>query len=575
MNNLYLLLRILKYVKPYKARLVWTFFSLILVAISIMLLGEALKDFVNLDKTNIKNINKSIFRIVCLILIFGIGSFFRSFYINFLSEQVVNNIRVDLFDRLLKLNISFYDSASISEIMLKITNNCELIGNIIINTFSFLIRNIVIVIFGISMMFYQSILLASTTLLLFSFILFPILFFGKILKKTTKNMIEMLNKISSTIEEILSNIRLVYVFGQSNNILKDIRKQTNSYMDLNKKRTRLRSLFFSCSITSILLFIVFVIWIGTINISKGYFTSGELIAFLFYSITVSFSLSGIIESISEFQKYLTASEQIFELMDSKSIETHNKSDILNLPNKLYSISFNNVTFAYPSRPENKILDNISFEIKSGDIIGIVGKSGFGKSTLIQLLLKFYSIDSGSILVNNINIDNINTDYLRSLISYTSQETYVFSSTIFDNIKFADQNQSDEEIYKAAQIALIDEFTNDFKDGLYTKIGNKGIQLSGGQRQRIAIARSLIRKPEILILDESTNALDSIVEGKIFDNIKSEMRDKIIIMIGHRSKIMEQATKIFVVENGSIIESGTHSDLLSKSKLYQKLTMEEF
>lgn len=572
MLNSALIARILKYVFPYKLRLLIIFTSLIVVSTSIVLLGEAIKNFTNSDKINIGQINSSIAYIIGLIIIFGIGSFIRSFYVNFLAEQVISKIRMDVIKKLLELNITFYDSAKISEIMVKITNNCELVGNIVINILSFLIRNFIIALFGIAMMFYQSAILTFLTLFLFSIIVIPIVLFGKAVRRATKNTTETFNKISSEIDEVLTNIRLVYSFGQNHEVLDNISKENNSYLELNRKRTKLRSLFFSCAITGILLTIVFVIWIGTINIAKGNITSGSLIAFLFYSVTVSFSLGGIFEVLSEFQKYLTASEQIFEIIDCKSIENNN--NLLKPDIKIDSINFNDVNFSYPTRPENVVLNNLNFSIKAGEIIGIVGKSGLGKSTLMNLLIKFYSLNSGSISINGINISDIETNYLRSLISVTPQEPYIFSSTIFDNIKFAKPESSDDEIECIAKLSLIDEFTSNFKDGLHTKIGNKGIQISGGQRQRIAIARSLIKNPEILILDEATNALDSLIEMKIFDNIKLLMKDKIIIMIGHRSKIMEQATKIFVIDQGNIIMSGTHDELLDKSPLYQKLAMEE-
>jgi ATP-binding cassette subfamily B protein len=384
----------------------------------------------------------------------------------------------------------------------------------------------------------------------------------------------MFNKIASNIEEILSNIRLVYSFGQKKNILELVDKENSLYLDYYKERTKLRSLFFSSSIMGVFLSIIVVIWIGTINIAEGNMTRGVLVAFLFYSVTVSLSLSGIFEVVSDFQKYLIAAEQVFEIIDSKEIESNNGT-ILDIGQHIEKISFNHINFSYPTRPNNKILRDLNFEIKSGEIIGIVGKSGFGKSTIMQLLLKFYNIDEGSILINGKNINDIETNYLRSLISITAQESYIFSSTIFDNIKFARPDATNEEINDIAKLSLINEFTDKFKDGLMTSIGSKGVQISGGQRQRIAIARSLLKKPEILILDEATNALDTSLEQEIFKNIKSLMRDKIIIMIGHRSKIMELATKIFVVDENGIVASGTHEELIKNSNLYQKLSMEKF
>ncbi len=569
MENLELISRILKYVKPYRAHLFFIFFSLIVVAFSIIFLGDSLKKLINAKDSES---NTYILRIVFLTLIFGIGSFFRSFLVNFLSEQVVVNIRTDLVKKLFRLNISFYDSTSINDIMIKLTNNCELIGNLVTNMLSFLVRNSVIVIFGIGMMFYQSSFLTSLTLLLFSFIIIPIIIFGKTVRKVTHETTEMFNRNSSKIEELLSNIRLVYGFDQNEHVLNVLDNDSNEYMKINRERIRSRSLFFSFSITSIILCIILVVWVAMGNVHIGYMSPGSFAAFLFYSVAVSFSFAGIFEALSEFQKYLTASEQIFDLMDIEEPENSTKTQA-NI-NRIENIKFSGVTFFYPSRPDNKVLNNISFEAKPGEIVGIVGKSGLGKTTLINLLLKFYKVSDGSILVNGEDMNNIDPSSLKKLVSIVPQEPYLFSTTIFDNIKFANPSKSDEEVEKISKLALIDEFTCPFKEGINTAIGSKGIELSGGQRQRIAIARALLRDPQILILDEATNALDSIAEAKIFENIKVLMQDKIIIAIGHRSRIIEQATKIYVLDDGHIIESGSHDQLLKTSLIYKELVQLE-
>ncbi len=566
MENSELIARILNYVKPYKARLFFIFLSLTVVAFSIIFLGDSLKKLINANETES---NSYTLRIVFLTLIFGVGSFFRSFSVNFLSEQVVINIRADLLKKLFRLSISFYDSTNINDVMTKLTNNCELVGNLVTNLLSFLIRNSVIVIFGMGMMFYQSTFLASLTLLLFSIIIIPILFFGKAVRKVTQKTTTIFNRNSSKIEEFLSNIRLVYGFDQNNNVLDILGKDSDEYLQINREKIKSRSLFFSFSITSIILCIILVIWVGMGNVHIGYMSPGSFVAFLFYSIVVAFSFTGIFEVLSEFQKYLTASEQIFELIDIEEPENSCQAKT-NKINSIESIKFSGVTFFYPSRPDNQILNDVSFEIIPGEIVGIVGKSGLGKTTLVNLLLKFYKVNHGSILINGKDMNEVDQASLKKLVSLAPQEPYIFSTTIFDNIKFANPNKSDEEVNKVAKLALIDDFTSSFKDGIHTAIGSKGIQLSGGQRQKIAIARALLRDPELLILDEATNALDSIAEAKIFENIKSLMRDKIIIAIGHRSRIIEEATKIYVVDDGHIVESGSHEELLKSSLIYKEL-----
>ncbi|MGL4226221.1 MAG: ABC transporter ATP-binding protein, partial [Rickettsia sp.] len=304
----------------------------------------------------------------------------------------------------------------------------------------------------------------------------------------------------------------------------------------------------------------------------GNLSAGQIISFIYYAIIAGVSCGGIFELLSEIHLPVTALERIITIIDKSPI-THN--DYLELNNSSsISIEFKNVDFTYHARPNLKVLNNLSFKIGANKFIGIVGRSGAGKSTIIQLLLHFYRQESGTILINNQNIAYLNPIEIRKLIAYIPQEASIFSGTIRSNIIFGNEGASNDEIEEVIEITGIAEFADKIHDGINAKIGEKGVRLSGGQKQRIAIARALLRKPQILLLDEAMSALDTMSEQKLLTAIRKMMKGKIIISIAHRISSIESTDNILVIEKGLVAASGTHSNLLQNSEIYCNICREQ-
>ncbi|MGU9986368.1 MULTISPECIES: ABC transporter ATP-binding protein [unclassified Rickettsia] len=614
--NTKLLYRLAKNLRFYKKDLIIVIISLLSVSLALLLIGNVFRNLVDqglvLDRT--AAVDKSILYICLLIIILSIASFFRSYFINNVAEKVSSQIRKEAYSNLINYEITEFEELKIGDIISRLTSDIDQISKLIVNFLSFFIRNSVMLVGSIILMFFESFKLASIVIITIPLLLIPIIKFGKHVKALSKKTLESQSLLASDINESFSNIKTIHAFGGQAAKITEFNNLLQDYLTYSAARLKIRALFFAFSMAFIFLGITLVIWIGALDIVKGNLSSGQIISFIYYAIIVGFSSGGIFELLSEMHLPLAALERIVTIIDKSPIVNHNNYSDLKPVNSI-SLEFKNVNFSYPSRPNLKILNNISFKIDSTKFIGIVGRSGSGKSTLMQLLLRFYIQESGTILVNNQDIALLNPNEIRKLIAYVPQEASIFSGTIKSNIMFgtahsikldtsefcrirlcsrinirsADSplnssclelsetccniNVSEEEITEIIKITGIADFADKIPDGINAKIGEKGVRLSGGQKQRIALARALLRKPQILLLDEAMNALDSQSEQKLLSSIRDIMKGRIVISIAHRISSIESADNILIIDKGAVEAEGTHAHLLKTSNLYRTIYKE--
>ncbi|XVN40447.1 MAG: ABC transporter transmembrane domain-containing protein [Rickettsia endosymbiont of Argas persicus] len=571
--NIKLLYRLAKYLRFYKKDLIIVMVSLLSVALSLLLIGNVFRNLVDqgLALEHIASVDKSILYICRLILILSIASFFRSYFINNIAEKVSNQIRQEAYSNLINYEIIAFEELKIGDIISRLTSDIDQISKLIVNFLSFFIRNSVMLIGSIILMFFESFKLASIVIITIPVLMIPIIKFGKHVKALSKKALESQSLLASDINESFSNIKTIHAFGGQPAKITEFNNLLQDYLKYSADRLKIRALFFAFSMAFIFLSVTLVIWIGALDIVKGNLSSGQIISFIYYAIIASFSSGGIFELLSEIHLPLAALERIVTIIDKSPITHNNYIDFE--PANSISLEFKNVSFTYPSRPNLKIINNISFKINANSFIGIVGRSGSGKSTLMQLLLRFYSQESGTILINNQDIALLNPNEIRKLIAYVSQEASIFSDTIKSNIMFGNSEASEEEITEIIKITGIADFTDKIPDGIDAKIGEKGVKLSGGQKQRIALARALLHKPQILLLDEAMSALDTESEQKLLSSIRNIMKGKIIISIAHRISSIESANSILVIDKGAVEAEGTHSQLLKTSDLYRTIYKE--
>ncbi|ABV73848.1 multidrug resistance protein [Rickettsia canadensis str. McKiel] len=574
-----LLYRLAKYLRFYKKDLTIVMISLLSVSISLLLIGNVVRNLVDkgLSKNHILSVDKSILYICLLIIILSIASFFRSYFINNVAEKTVNQIRKDAYSNLINYEIKEFEELKISDIILRLTNDIDQISTLIVNFLSFFIRNSVMLIGGITLMFFESFKLASIVIITIPILLIPLIKFGKHVKALSKKALESKSLLASDIDETFNNIRAIYAFNNQTNKIADFNTKLQNYLAYCKTRFKMRALFFAISIAVIFLAITLVVGIGASDIVKGHLSAGQIISFIYYAIIAGVSCGGIFELLSAIHLPVTALERIITIIDKMPTTHKNYLELNNYDS--VSIEFKNVDFTYHSRPNLRIINNMSFMINADKFIankfvGIVGRSGAGKSTIIQLLLNFYQQESGTILINNQDISYLDPIEIRKLIAYVPQETSIFSGTIKSNIIFGNMEASDDEINEVIKITGIKDFATKLHDGINAKIGEKGVRLSGGQKQRIAIARALLRMPQILLLDEAMSALDTISEQKLLNAIKKIMKGKIIISIAHRISSIESADHILVIDKGGVAASGTHDNLLQNSEIYRNICREQ-
>lgn len=571
--------QLIPYLKFYKVDLVIVLIALLSVSASLLMLGQVFKYLIDkgLGVNYVGAINKSVWLICVLVIIFGVSSFLRSYFINNITEKIINKMRVQAYTKLLNLDIFHFENLKIGDVISRLTADLDLVSNLILYFLSFLVRNSVMLFGALYLMFFQSFKLSLIVIITIPIVFIPLLKIGRYVRVLSKDALQNKGLIAANLDETFSNIRTFYAFNQVDYATSDFKKRINSHLKNTSTRLKIRSLFFALSISIILLTITLVIWIGSTDIVDGKMSSGQMISFIYYALIAGMSAGGISEIFGDMQSPMAAVERVFELINfvpnrQFSINHMNsKIDLLNSElDKDPIIEFQEVSFSYPTRLNIKALCNISFKVPLNKFTGIVGRSGSGKSTIVQLLLKFYHPTSGIVTVCDHDICNIGTKDLRTIIGYVPQEPSIFSGSIKSNIAFSKPAATHQEILEVAELCGIMEIANALKDGLDTEIGERGVRLSGGQKQRIAISRALLYRPRILLLDEAMSALDSESESMLLSSINKLLPKSTIISIAHRISSVEHADKILVINKGCIVNEGVHSELLVQSELYRIL-----
>lgn len=484
-------------------------------------------------------------------------------------------MRYSLYRKLVSLPLYYFDGHRTGELSSRITTDVAQLHDMLSSTLAEFFRQVATLIVGVGI-----ILFLSPKLTLFMIATFPLLVimafvFGRKIRKLSKSRQDELANANVVVDETLQAIKVVKAF--TNELFEVIRykKALNQAMETALKASRYRAAFVSFIIFALFGGIVLVLWYGAKLVFTGELTVGELTSFIIYTSFIGAAVGGLGDLYSQVQKTIGSSERILEILAEKEETTINlnpaptpTSEFKKIPGE---IIFRKVHFSYPSRKDVTVLDNISFEIGRGAKIALVGPSGAGKSTVAQLLLRFYEPQSGEILIDNKNILDYTVEELRSNIGIVPQETILFGGTIRENILYGKPDASETEIIDAAKKANAWSFIDSFPDKMATVVGERGIQLSGGQRQRLAIARAILKDPSILVLDEATSSLDAESERLVQEALDQLMQNRTSLIIAHRLSTVRKADIIFVINNGRIMESGTHDELLeSEYGLYSHL-----
>lgn len=568
-------------------------FALLFTAGVTLGLGQGLRHLVDagFSARSKQELGYALVFIIFVGILLAIGTYIRHYTVSWIGERVASDIRKDVFRHIIFIHPSFFESNSPGEIQSRITTDTTLIQTVIGSSASIALRNILMFIGGIIFLFITNAKLTMIVLISVPFIVFPILFYGKRVRNLSRNTQDKIANIGTYVSESLLNIKILQSFHHQKVDIDVFSRTVEDAFAVAVARIRQRALLIGTVILFILTGISFMLWVGGTDVLEGKITGGELIAFSFYAIMVANSVGAVSEVLGDLQRAAGATERLMELLLSESeikdpIHPKPISEVFHSENSAIpknglekqnglTILLKDLTFSYPSRPESKAIKGINLVIPANKTTALVGPSGGGKSTLFELILRFYDPTSGSISIGGINIKDLELEDLRSLIGFVPQQPILFSGTLRENIAYGKPSASFEEIQTAAENAYVMEFINQLPDGFDTNLGHLGTRLSGGQKQRIAIARAILRNPRILLLDEATSALDSESEQMIQRALDFLVKERTTIMIAHRLSTVVKSDQIVVIKEGEIESVGTHDELLRTSELYERLAKLQF
>ncbi|MCG6147265.1 ATP-binding cassette domain-containing protein [Leptospira levettii] len=592
-KNLRVLSKTFSYLKPYRIQMILSSFALLFTAGVTLGLGQGLRHLVDagFSARSKQELGYALVFIIFVGILLAIGTYIRHYTVSWIGERVASDIRKDVFRHIIFIHPSFFESNSPGEIQSRITTDTTLIQTVIGSSASIALRNILMFIGGIIFLFITNAKLTMIVLISVPFIVFPILFYGKRVRNLSRNTQDKIANIGTYVSESLLNIKILQSFHHQKVDIDVFSRTVEDAFAVAVARIRQRALLIGTVILFILTGISFMLWVGGTDVLEGKITGGELIAFSFYAIMVANSVGAVSEVLGDLQRAAGATERLMELLLSESeikdpIHPKPISEVFHSENSAIpknglekqnglTILLKDLTFSYPSRPESKAIKGINLVIPANKTTALVGPSGGGKSTLFELILRFYDPTSGSISIGGINIKDLELEDLRSLIGFVPQQPILFSGTLRENIAYGKPSASFEEIQTAAENAYVMEFINQLPDGFDTNLGHLGTRLSGGQKQRIAIARAILRNPRILLLDEATSALDSESEQMIQRALDFLVKERTTIMIAHRLSTVVKSDQIVVIKEGEIESVGTHDELLRTSELYERLAKLQF
>ena len=574
-KNVSALRGLIPFLKPYKILVTAALFMLTFTAAISLILPLAVRGVVDGFSEDLDILDNYFVYAIFVAGLLAVGSAVRYALVTRLGERVVADIRRAVYDKMIGMSPAFYERIMTGEVLSRITTDTTLILSVIGSYLSYALRNAIMFVGGLILLFITSAKLTGLVLLIVPFILIPIFGIGRRVRVLSKINQDKIAESSGNASESLLASQTVQAFTHEAVSRTLFAKLTEEAYDATRKRVTIRALMTAIVIFLIFTGVVAVIWIGARDVKAGNMTAGVLVQFVIYAVLVGSSVTAFAEFWGEMQRAAGATERLIELLNSEDVVKDPEApDQLDFPVR-GELEFEKISFFYPSRPNIAALDTLSLKVESGETIALVGPSGAGKSTIFQLLMRFFDPTSGRIMLDGKPISSLKREDFRKHLSIVTQDPVIFGTSAMENIRFGRPDASDKEVIEAAKAAAAHNFLEMLPDGYESFVGEQGVMLSGGQKQRLAIARAILRDAPILLLDEATSALDAESEFAVQEAVEALARTRTTIIIAHRLATVKKADRIVVVDEGKIVAQGTHSELVSQGGLYARLAKLQF